>query len=179
MASQALGQASTWRFCPVPEPTMTAFRLQALPLAPFAELFELSDLELAARGAKRVIADSSPGFPCRVSLADAPIGQELLLLPFEHQAADGPYRSTGPIFVARNAHRAELSPGEIPPSVSSRLLSVRGYDAEHQMRDAEVIEGGQLGAEIARQFANPEIRYLHLHNARRGCYACRVERFED
>jgi len=36
--------------------------------------------EIGARGARRVIADSTPGYPCRVSLADAAVGDELLLL---------------------------------------------------------------------------------------------------
>ncbi|MGE4071035.1 MAG: DUF1203 domain-containing protein [Lysobacterales bacterium] len=157
---------------------MNAFQLHALPHQAFTQLFHLSDDELAARGALRVVADSHPGFPCRVSLTDAAIGAELLLLPFVHQPADGPYRASGPIFVARDARTAVLAPGEIPSSISSRLLSVRGYDAAHQMLDAEVIDGLHLRAEIERQFTHPEIRYLHVHNARRGCYACRVERWD-
>jgi hypothetical protein len=29
---------------------------------------------------------------------------------------------------------------------------------------------------IARFFADPQVAYLHLHNARPGCYNCRVDR---
>jgi len=44
------------------------------------------------------------------------------------------------------------------------------------MRDAEVAEGVSLDSLIARFFGDPQVAYLHVHNARRGCYACRVDR---
>ena len=44
------------------------------------------------------------------------------------------------------------------------------------MRDAEVVEGDALEALIARFFADESVAYLHVHNARRGCYACRIDR---
>jgi Protein of unknown function (DUF1203) len=80
---------------------MNSFKLVGLPFEPIAHLFALSDMELAACNARRIFATTKPGFPCRVSLADAEVGEELLLLPFEHQAASSPYMSSGPIFVAQ------------------------------------------------------------------------------
>ena len=44
------------------------------------------------------------------------------------------------------------------------------------MTDAEVLPGTELEALIDRFFAEPSVSYLHVHNARRGCYACRVDR---
>ena len=41
---------------------------------------------------------------------------------------------------------------------------------------AEVAQGSELEAHIDRYFADPRVRYLHLHNARPGCYNCRVDR---
>ncbi len=38
------------------------FRFTGLPLDPFRDVFELSDRELLARGMRRYIADSKPGF---------------------------------------------------------------------------------------------------------------------
>ena len=157
---------------------MTAFQLVGLDAAAFAPLFDLSDAELAARGAVRRFADASPGYPCRVSLRDAALGEELLLLPFEHQPALSPYRASGPVFVRRGASAAALPPGELPPYVTSRLMSVRGYDAGHAIVDAAVCEGTALEAEIGRQLADPAVAYLHLHNAKRGCFSCRVDRVE-
>ncbi|MDQ3229924.1 MAG: DUF1203 domain-containing protein [Pseudomonadota bacterium] len=44
------------------------------------------------------------------------------------------------------------------------------------MHLAEVVEGIGLEALIVRFFGDSRVAYLHVHNARRGCYACRVER---
>src|SRR5882757_8108451 len=120
---------------------MKSFRLVGLPFEPFAHLFALSDVELSACNARRVVATTKPGYPCRVSLADADIGDELLLLPFEHQAANSPYRSSGPIFVRKAAVPTDLDAGVIPDYVRTRLMSVRAYDSAHLMTEALVCDG--------------------------------------
>ncbi|MGH8372955.1 MAG: DUF1203 domain-containing protein [Gammaproteobacteria bacterium] len=155
---------------------MNSFRLTGLAYEPFALLFSLNDTELAKLDATRVTAQQSPGYPCRVSLQDAEIGEELLLLPYLHQPASSPYRASGPIYVRREAIQRVLEPGEIPAYVSRRLISIRAYDAAHMMLNAEVIEGSGIAAEIARQFADQRIAYIHLHNARQGCFSCLAER---
>jgi len=151
---------------------MSSFRLIGLPFEPFAELFTLSDAELLMRNARRVFAATKPGYPCRVSLVDADIGDELLLLPFEHQPANSPYKASGPIFVRRAAARAHVDVGVIPDYVRSRLISVRAYDAAHLMTDAVVCAGSDAGAAIDKMFASDEVAYVHLHNANRGCFSC-------
>ena len=153
-----------------------SFRLVALPHEPFAPLFKLSDDELAARNARRMIVDAKPGFPCRVSLADAEPGETVLLLPHAHHAAASPYRGEGPIFVREDARTVHPAPGEIPPMFRHRLLSVRAYDADGMMREAEVAKGDALESVILRLFADPLIAFLHLHNAGPGCYNCAVLR---
>ena len=127
-------------------------------------------------GAQRRIATESHGFPCRISLEDAEIGEELLLLPFVHQPADSPYRASGPIFVRRGATQRSLDAAEVPAYVTRRLMSVRAYDAAHMIIDAAVCEGPVVCAEIERQLANDAVAYIHLHNAKRGCFSCRVDR---
>jgi hypothetical protein len=154
----------------------TPFRIVALAGDEFASLFEQTDARLAEQGIRRVIADRKPGFPCRVSLADAEPGEELLLLPFTHQPADTPYRASGPIFVRQGAVQAYPRLGEIPESIRGRLLSVRAYDDDHTIVGADVCEGRDLEPVIDRFFADARVKYVHLHNARPGCYACRVER---
>lgn len=156
---------------------MTRFRLTGLAPEAFDPLFDLSTAELDARGIRRVVADADVGFPCRVSLADAAAGDELLLLPFEHLAESGtPYRSGGAIYVRRGMRRAILEPGELPPYVTRRMMSVRAYDASHQMVAGEVWAGEAVRAPIERLLADDAVAYLHLHNAGRGCFSCRVER---
>ena len=155
---------------------MHAFQIAGISHEPFESLFELTDEQLAALGAVRRIATESPGFPCRVSLEDAQVGDELLLLPYEHHAAASPYRSAGPIFVRRGATRQRLPAGHVPGSVTRRLISLRAYDAQGMMVDATVCEGDAVPAEIERCLGNREVAYLQLHNAKRGCFSCQVNR---
>jgi len=152
------------------------FQIAPLSLKEFLPLFELSDAELAKRGARRMIADANPGFPCRVSLEDAEVGERVILLNYTHQPTDSPYRATGPIFVREKAAEARLDPGEIPAVVQRRTISVRGYDVEGMMKNAQVVEGRALAEMVDEFFADNRIAYLHLHNAGAGCYSCRVDR---
>lgn len=152
------------------------FRIVGLPLAQFQSWFSLSDDELVKRGARRMTVDAKPGFPCRVGLADAEIGETVILLPFAHHDVDSPYRATGPIFVRENASEADLAVGEVPEVVLSRTMSVRAYNKNAMMLDGSVIPGSEIKSHIEQLFANPDIAYLHLHNAGAGCYSCKVER---
>lgn len=155
---------------------MSSFRLVGLAAENFEPFFAMSDDELAALGARRVVADAPTGFPCRVSLADAAPGDELLLLPFEHLSTRSPYRATGPVFVRRGVPRAVLAPGEIPPYVTRRAMSVRAYDANDMMVDADVCDGADVRGALDRMLADDAVAFIHLHNAKRGCFSCRVER---
>ena len=155
---------------------MSAFRLIGLDPRPFEPLFDLPDETLSRRGIERRIADARPGFPCRVGLEDAAEGDELLLLPFVHQPATSPYHASGPIFVRRGATQRTLAPGKVPSYVSTRLISVRAYDAAHWMVDAAVCDGDAVDVEIERMFDEPRVAYIHLHNAKRGCFSCAVQR---
>lgn len=152
------------------------YRVMGLSPAPFRRLFDLSDEELAARGAVRRIADEVNAFPCRVSLEDAAVGEELLLLPFRHHDCRSPYQAAGPIYVRRNAGEIYNAVNTIPEQQRRRLLSVRAYDAEGWMVGADVTPGDSLESLVRRLLENPAASYLHVHNARAGCYACRIER---
>ena len=161
---------------PLPVHAMSSFRLVGLSAENFEPFFAMSDGELAELGARRVVADEAFGFPCRVSLADAEVGDELLLLPFEHLSTRSPYRASGPVFVRRGVPRAVLAPGELPPYVTRRWMSVRAYDANDMMVDADVCDGAEARAVIERMLADDAVAFIHLHNAKRGCFSCRVER---
>lgn len=153
------------------------FRIHALPADTFRPLFALDDESLRARHARRVTADRTPGFPCRVSLADAEPGESLILVHHLHHDVDSPYRASGPVFVREGAVEAMPAIGEVPLQLRRRLLSVRGYaTAGTAMHAMAVVEGEALAETIASMFADPAIDYLHLHNARPGCYAARATR---
>jgi Protein of unknown function (DUF1203) len=155
---------------------MSSFRLVGIPFEPFAALFTLSDAELLQHDAQRVIATAKPGYPCRVSLTDADIGDELLLLPFTHQTASSPYKSSGPIFVRKAAEPACIAADVVPDYVRKRLISVRAYDETHLMTDASVCDGKDTASAIQDMFARDDVAYIHLHNAKRGCFSCTVIR---
>jgi len=155
---------------------MSSFRLVGLAAENFEPFFAMSDDELAALGARRVVADASTGFPCRVSLADAATGDELLLLPFEHLSTRSPYRASGPVFVRKGARRAVLEPGALPAYVTRRWMSVRAYDADDMMVAADVCDGSDVRGVIEHFLADEAVAFIHLHNAKRGCFSCRVER---
>ena len=153
-----------------------AFQIAALRRDDFEELFSLDDEALARRGAKRYIADRKPGFPCRVSLRDAEPGERVVLVPYRHQAAGSPYQASGPIFVREAAQTARLAPGTVPEVLRTRLLSIRSYDENHLMAEADVIDGRELESFLAETLEREHVNYVHVHFARPGCYACRVER---
>ncbi|CTQ46580.1 MULTISPECIES: DUF1203 domain-containing protein [Stappiaceae] len=150
------------------------FQIEPLPATEFAHLSSLSDTELAQKGIQVHISDGA--FPCRVSLADAAPGTRVYLLNFEHQPGETPYRSRHAIFVADGAKESHPDPDTIPEVVAKRLLSARAFNRAHEMIDAEVVEGRELEGVIRTFFDNPQVDYIHLHFARRGCYAARVSR---
>jgi Protein of unknown function (DUF1203) len=154
------------------------FRVSGIPADAIDQYRNLPDEELRKHRVVRRVADSKPGFPCRVSLVDAEIGESVFLLNFEHLPGLSPYRSVGPVFVRESAEETYSKTNEIPEvlRVPGRLLSMRTYDANDLLVNAEVIESGEVDQSIQRLLADPSVRYIHVHNARPGCYSCRIDR---
>ena len=153
-----------------------AFRITGLSPDPFRPLFGLSDAALAARGVQRWTAEPGSRLPDRVELRDAEPGETLLLVNHEHQPAATPYRASHAIFVREGATTAYARDNEVPEAMRSRMLSLRAFDAAHLMVDAELVDGRDAEAAIARLFAQPGVDYIQAHYATRGCYAARIER---
>lgn len=131
---------------------------------------------LRAHGGEIHVADSQPGFPCRQCLRDADIGDELILVSHDPFSSSSPYRSASPIFIHRDDCGVPDMTGEMPSQLTVRQLSVRAFDPDEMMIDAEVIDGTELQATIESMFADARAEMLHVHNAQRGCYAVRVDR---
>ena len=153
-----------------------SFQIEALDQGLFSRLFELTDEELAKIHAVRMIADEKPGFPCRVSLEDADPGEETLLITFDNHDVSSPYKSSGPIFVRKQAKTARPAPNEIPHMLIHRMLSLRGFDKNAMMLEASTIHGTELRYTIQHFFENPNVDYIHIHNSGPGCYNCSVVR---
>lgn len=151
------------------------YTISGLDPSPFAYLTGMSDSELAAHGAVRMIADASPGFPCRVTLDDAQPGEALLLV--NHVSQDGgPYHASHAIFISEGVGQAVRYVDRVPPALDRRILSVRAFDAPGMMIDAALAQPGEADATFRRMLANPTVDHLDAHNATRGCFAARVER---
>lgn len=152
------------------------FQCIAIAKEALAELFAMDDKQLASRGAKRMTVGQSPGTPCRVSLRDADVDEQVILAPFKHHDVATPYQASGPVFVREHAITADCAINEIPEMLHHRLLSVRAYDVEGMMLDAEVVAGNALRDAICRLFENDKVDILHIHNAAPGCFNCSVSR---
>lgn len=152
------------------------FQIHALSAEPFAELFNLSDDKLKVLNVRRMVVEVTPGTPCRVSLADAEIGETVVLLNYEHQPADSPYKASHAIFVREGIAQAHPDAGTVPEVLRSRLISLRLFDENHTMIDADVMEGTNLKAAISKAFVDENVAYAHLHNAKPGCFAASVTR---
>ncbi len=144
----------------------------------YNHLFNLNEEELTAKGGVKMIVDEKPGYPCRFSLVDAGLGEEVILFPFQHHKTNSPYQSSGPIFVRKNAKSPNLSVNEIPTMLLHRLLSLRIYDKKGIMIDAKTIEGKTLENEIGIILKNNSVDYIQIHNSSPGCYNCQVNRAE-
>lgn len=155
---------------------MSGYRIEGLSPSPFAPLFGLSDAALAEHGAMRMAVTARPGFPCRVTLDDAAPGDTMLLINHEYQDAATPYRGRHAIFVREGAASAARFDNALPPCFAGRMLSLRAFDASGMMTDADLAEGNAIEPAITRLFDNPDVAYLHAHNAKRGCFSARIDR---
>jgi hypothetical protein len=123
-------------------------------------------------GAVRVVADEPNSFPCRRCLRDAEAGEPMILLGYDPFLGASPYAGRGPIYV----HERDCTPfdgDDIPSQLTRRLLSVRAYDERHMLVDADVTDGSQL-PDVAERLLDGAA-YLHVHNARPGCFAARID----
>jgi hypothetical protein len=152
------------------------YRIEGIDPARFAHLVGLSDDALDDHGAIRVTADAKPGFPCRVSLADADPGETLLLVNHVSHDADTPYRATHAIFINVAATQAAVYRDTLPPVFAGRVLSLRAFDRDGMMRDAALAQSGEADQAIRALLDDPDVDHVDAHNAARGCFAARIDR---
>ena len=130
------------------------FRVSGIPADVIEKFRNLSDDELQKNSVIRQVVDAKPGFPCRVTLQDAEIGERVFLFSFEHLGGRSPE-------VLR---------------VPTRPLSMRAYDVNDLLVNAEVIESAEVEPSIQRLLDDARVAYVHVHNARPGCFSCRIDR---
>ncbi len=152
------------------------YRISGLSSEPFEHLYGLSDAQLAEHGAKRYTADKSPCFPDRIEMRDAKVGETLILLNHQHQPVDSPYQSSHAIFVLEGAKESYEAVNEVPEVMRCRLIALRGFNDEGMILEADVATGDDIEGVIKTLFANPDVSYIHAHNAKQGCFSGRIDR---
>jgi hypothetical protein len=95
---------------------------------------------------------------------------------YVHQPARTPFHSSHAIYVSEAATQTWDREDQIPPALSRRVVSLRAFDRQHRMLDADIEEGSALAGLIERMLRSDSVAYLHAHFAKRGCYAARVDR---
>lgn len=154
----------------------TSFIIKGIPLQEISHLFELDEETLNSIGAQLLTVYEKPGFPCRVSLVDAEIGERVLAMNFEHHNVNSFYKASDPVFIRMHAKENQLAPNEIPLMLIHRTLSLRIYDKNAMMIAAQITIGTELKEAIQQIFSNKEASYIQVHNAGPGCYNCQINR---
>jgi hypothetical protein len=152
------------------------FICKGLDHSQFEHLYGLSNAELKSKGVIAYIADSQPGFPCRVTLQDVQPNERLLLLNYTHLDVDSPYRASHAVFVKDGGKTKNCAINEVPEIITNCTVSIRGYDNQHMMVEAEAVEGSQSKQCIQKILANNEVCYIQIHTTKRGCFLTNVER---
>lgn len=152
------------------------YKISGLDPAHFSHLVGQPDAVLAGHNARRVTANSQPGFPCRITLEDAEPGETLILLHHVSHDVATPYRSAYAIYIREQARAAARHVDALPPVFSGRPLAFRAFDRDGVLRTAALAAPGEAEAAIEQLFCNDEIAYLDAHNAAHGCFAARIER---
>lgn len=154
-----------------------SFVVTGLSAEPYVHLYGLSDQELEHHGAYRATADVSPGFPDRIEMRDARVGETLLLVNHASMDRDTPYRTSHAIFVLEGAQETYRAQNTVPQVMHRRLLSLRAFDASGMMLDAELAQGNAISDVANRFLENPAVDSIHAHYALRGCYAGLIKRY--
>jgi hypothetical protein len=151
------------------------YQIQGLDPAPFLPLANWTDEQLLGSGMQRIAVTADPGFPCRIRLDDAAIGDTVILL--NHRSVlGGPFAASHAIFVTEGAAERAVSYDRVPPALDRRPLSLRAFDKDHMMVDAELVQPGACDPALRRLFERDDVAYIHAHNAIRGCFAAEVRR---
>ena len=125
-----------------------------------------------------MIADSSPGYPCRRCLRDGDVGEAMLLFAHSPFTTGGPYAETGPIFVhEQDCAPPDIAVDELPEvtRVRSQVI-VRVYDRAGAIHDAALAETHDVSTVIASFFADADVAFAHVRSVTYGCFTYAVER---
>ena len=122
-----------------------------------------------------ITVDSAESSPCRHCLRWAQPDERVILFPYTAIPSGHPYSETGPIFVHANDCQRYSSTNEYPADFrDGRVL--RAYDSNHNIIDAQVVNGSEPEVVIESLFQNPDTEFVDARSITRGCFTFRVQR---
>jgi hypothetical protein len=153
---------------------MKTLNFRIVPLA--TEVAETARRAAASSAADHAVitADSPNGFPCRHCLRWAKPGERVILFPSSAIPPGRPYSETGPIFVHAESCERYNATREFPADFRNGRV-FRAYNSNHDMIDAEVVNGSEPEAVIEKLLQSPETAFVDARSVTRGCYTFRIE----
>jgi len=124
-------------------------RITGLAPEAFAPFFQMDDATLATQSARRVVADSGCGFPCRSAFA---------------------------ITVRRRAGAAVSWLDQPPPVFAGCGQSPRGLAEGGELAQARLARPGGADEASRALLEDARMAYIDAHDAAAGCFAARIER---
>ena len=153
------------------------FQIQPLNYEKFAPYFNMDSDELGLNKGIITKVAAPLAYPCRISLDFGEVGEEILLINYNHHDANSPYNSNYAIFIRKNAQEIQLAPNELAPVFKRNSpIALRGFDKNGFLQMAEIEMGPKIANNIEKFFENPQIEYIHAHFAAYGCYAAKIVR---
>ena len=151
----------------------STFRIVALP----TEIAEKARRTAKSGAADHEVikVDSATGYPCRHCLRWARPGEHVILFPYASVPPGHAYSETGPIFVHAEPCERYCASAEYPADFRNGRV-FRAYDADYNMIDAEVANGNEPEAIIAKLFQNPKTQFVDARSVARGCFTFRILR---
>jgi hypothetical protein len=122
-----------------------------------------------------IISVTSPNeAPCRHCLRWAQPGEQVGYSPTPRRAGATLYGG-GPIFVHAAPCERYQATDEFPAAFREGRV-IRAYDRQQNMIAGEIAGGREPETVIEKLFENPEIEFIQVRSADRGCYTFRIER---
>ncbi|TKI02525.1 DUF1203 domain-containing protein [Martelella alba] len=142
----------------------------------FKHLYGLSDDELKGYGAIRIKVDNYPAYPDRITLEDIPVGENGILLNHTYLDGPSPYRGSHAIFIWEGKIEPAVLQDCLPEVMRKRIMSLRAFDENDMLINASVVSGEEVEEEIFRMFGIAQTEYILAHNAKQGCFSCKITR---
>ncbi len=60
--------------------------------------------------------------------------------------------------------------------MKNRILSLRGFDSRDMLIEATLAQPGEAKEQILSLLSNDKVAFILAHNAKQGCFSCRIER---